>query len=129
MYRKFLFITAVAAFAISSAQGIGYANEAQTHGGDIIYTQPLKSVTFSHKIHVEKSGLTCDLCHARLFKMEALAVQREPDFTMAGLAEGKWCGACHNGSMAFDSNSRCASCHSGVKGLPESKKEGHNKKH
>jgi c(7)-type cytochrome triheme protein len=86
------------------------------HGGDIVYVKPLKAVTFSHKVHVEETGLSCDMCHSGLFEMSALAVQGKSDFTMKGLEEGKYCGSCHNGSMAFASNTRCASCHSGVKG-------------
>ncbi len=123
MYKKFLFVAAIGiSFAIGAAQGIGYADETPD---DIIYTKPLKAVTFSHKDHVEKNGLSCDMCHDDIFQMDALSVQNEPDFTMAGLAAGKWCGACHDGSTAFDSDSRCASCHSGVKGLPEVKQESH----
>ncbi len=131
MSRKLLFVAAAAmSLGIASFQGISNAEEAKTDGGNIIYTKPLKSVTFSHDSHVERRGLTCDMCHANLFKMEALSVQNEADFTMAGLADGKYCGACHNGTMAFTANSRCASCHTGVKGAPqenEAGKEGHNK--
>ena len=129
MYRKFLSVIAVSmSLAITSPHGIGHAGETPKDGGTIIYTQPLKSVTFSHNDHVAKKGLSCDFCHPSLFKMEALAVQKETDFTMAGLAEGKYCGACHNGTMAFTSNSRCASCHSGVKGMPQEKEAGHEGK-
>jgi len=48
--------------------------------------------------------------------MEAFASQAEPDFNMLALSQGQYCGACHDGEMAFDSNSRCASCHIGVIG-------------
>lgn len=96
--------------------GVG-AYASQQHGGEIIYTKPLKAVLFSHKFHVEKIGLTCDMCHSGLFEMQALKVQENADYTMASLAEGKYCGACHNGSMAFVANSRCGSCHIGVKGM------------
>lgn len=92
------------------------ADEKEEHGGDIVYSKPLKAVLFSHKTHVEKTGLSCDLCHSGNFEMEALKVQESPDFTMASLAEGNYCGACHNGTMAFSSETRCASCHVGVKG-------------
>ncbi|MBI1920004.1 MAG: hypothetical protein HYS23_02875 [Geobacter sp.] len=88
----------------------------QEHGGDIVYSKPLKSVTFSHKVHVEDKGLICDMCHARTFEMKALSAQENGDFKMQALYDGKYCGACHNGTMAFASNSRCATCHTGVKG-------------
>src|SRR6266498_3564244 len=108
---------AIAAVLISLAvPGAGSAGENAKHGGDILYTKPVKSVLFSHKIHVEQKGLTCDMCHAGTFDMQALKAQGNHDFTMEALAQGKYCGVCHNGTMAFSSNSRCASCHSGVKG-------------
>lgn len=92
------------------------AMAAENHGGNVVYTKPVKSVHFSHKVHVEEKGLSCDLCHARNFEMQALKAQGNSDFTMKSLVEGKYCGTCHNGTMAFASNTRCAACHSGVKG-------------
>ena len=35
---------------------------------------------------------------------------------MQGLYDGKYCGACHDGSMAFASDTKCTLCHIGVKG-------------
>lgn len=90
---------------------------AEQHGGDIVYSKPVKSVTFSHKVHVEDKGLMCDMCHARFFEMKALKAQEYGDFKMQALYEGKYCGVCHNGTMAFASNTRCATCHTGVKGF------------
>jgi c(7)-type cytochrome triheme protein len=97
------------------AVGVVVQAEEVMHGGDIIFTKPVKSVTFSHKTHVEDMGLSCDMCHTRLFEMAQVA-QDKSDFTMDSLYKGKYCGACHDGNMAFASNTRCASCHSGVKG-------------
>lgn len=92
------------------------AQAAEKHGGDILYTKPVDTVRFSHQVHVEKRELPCDLCHARLFSMQAGAAQEKTDFTMKSLMEGNYCGACHNGIMAFASNTRCGDCHTGVKG-------------
>lgn len=114
--RKYFFTAAIAAILMTLALAAA-VGAAEQHGGDITYTKPLKAVLFSHKAHVEKVGLTCDMCHPNTFEMQALKVQEGPDFTMAALAEGKYCGACHNGTMAFTSNSRCATCHVGVKGM------------
>ncbi len=86
------------------------------HGGDIHYDQPVKGVLFSHAYHVEEMGFDCESCHDGLFAMEAKAAQQQPDFNMQGLYDGLYCGACHDGSMAFASDTRCASCHEGVKG-------------
>jgi c(7)-type cytochrome triheme protein len=88
---------------------------AENQGGEIFYTEPVNTVHFSHKLHVEGRELSCDLCHARNFEMRALRAQENSDFTMKSLMEGKYCGACHNGAMAFASNTRCADCHTGVK--------------
>lgn len=94
----------------------------EKHGGDVIYTKPVKSVIFSHKTHVDDNGLSCDLCHTNNFTMQSLKAQENSDFTMKSLGEGKYCGACHNGTMAFASNTRCASCHIGVKGFVSKKR-------
>ncbi|MCK9417987.1 MAG: cytochrome c3 family protein [Nitrospirae bacterium] len=88
---------------------------ADSGGGEIYYTKPLKSVLFSHKLHADELGLTCDMCHMKLFDMQALAAQEKTDFTMNSLYKGKYCGACHDGKIAFASNTQCARCHGGVK--------------
>lgn len=104
------FVTFATAMALTAGVAL-----AATHGGDIIYEKPVKGVLFSHKIHVEDKGLSCEMCHTRLFEMGKVA-QEKTDFVMNSLYQGKYCGACHNGTMAFASNTRCASCHIGVKG-------------
>jgi len=88
----------------------------EDHGGDIHYTEPAVGVLFSHAVHVDEAGFDCESCHEDLFEYEALAAQKQPDFNMMALYEGKYCGACHDGSTAFASNTRCASCHEGVIG-------------
>ncbi|MBF0329743.1 MAG: cytochrome C [Nitrospirae bacterium] len=88
-----------------------------SHGGDIVYTKPVKSVVFSHKIHVEDKGLACDKCHPKLFEPKALNAQGKSDFKMDAFYKGKYCGACHDGKTAFASNTQCARCHGGVKEL------------
>ena len=95
------------------------ADEGVFHGGDIIYTKPVMSVIFSHAIHVEDIGLGCDMCHPDLFNMASLAAEQYEDFTMQSLYDGKYCGACHDGSWAFASDTQCARCHIGVKGFAE----------
>lgn len=114
--KKLLIMLAVGliATAILGAM-VSWANE-MGHGGDVLYTEPVKAVLFSHKTHVEDMGFGCDSCHAGLFEMASLSAQANKDFNMEGLYAGKYCGACHNGSMAFASNTQCATCHIGVKG-------------
>lgn len=83
----------------------------------IIWEKPVKGVVFYHKTHTMDAGLDCDSCHDDLFEMEAGAAQENEDFTMATLYEGGYCGACHDGSTAFASDSRCTTCHIGVRGV------------
>ncbi|MCK4911834.1 MAG: hypothetical protein KAR83_09330 [Thermodesulfovibrionales bacterium] len=108
-----MLVTLIAALAYSST--LLYAEEV-FHGGDVVYTEPLKAVIFSHKAHVEDMGMSCEMCHPDLFMMSNLAAQENDDFTMQSLYDGKYCGACHNGSWAFASDTQCARCHIGVKG-------------
>jgi len=82
----------------------------------IIWTKPVKSVVFTHKTHTMDAGLDCDSCHDDLFEMSAGAAEEKEDFTMATLYDGGYCGACHDGSTAFASNTRCTTCHIGARG-------------
>lgn len=60
---------------------------------------------FAHKPHTQ--WLKCDSCHANgLFEMEKGKVKMD----MAGMGEGKWCGACH-GKVAAPDLAGCAACH------------------
>jgi len=94
------------------------AYDEDTYGPEapIIWEKPTKT-TFSHKIHTMDSGLSCDACHDELFTMEAGAVLATGKMTMAAMAEGKFCGSCHDGNTAFASNTKCASCHTDIKEL------------
>lgn len=85
---------------------------------DILYSQSVKSVVFSHQTHAVELELKCDSCHTSLFKMEAGNAESQPDFNMQGLADGKYCGSCHSsdGHGAFAADTQCARCHQGVKG-------------
>ena len=93
------------------------------HGSDmnqpdtIVFTVPVKAVIFEHKGHVDM-GLDCASCHDKSFEMRKGAAEEQPEkFTMEALYAGKYCGVCHNGSDAFASNTRCTTCHIGVKGF------------
>lgn len=95
--------------------GQAFGEDDDEDGGTIIFTKPVKAVVFEHKNHIDQ-GLECDSCHDDLFEMETGVAEDNDDFTMASLYEGKYCGACHDGDMAFASNTRCTVCHIGVKG-------------
>ena len=112
-----LIIAVLLLFAVVQANGEEEYDE-DTYGPQdpIIWTKPLKAVAFYHSTHTKGAGLECDSCHDDLFEMAAGTVEEKDDFTMESLYEGKYCGACHDGSMAFAANTRCATCHIGVKG-------------
>ena len=66
-------------------------------------------VVFSGKAHAD-AGLKCADCHqSGLFKMKKGA----DAITMKDNNEGKFCGACHNGTKAFSTKdaANCAKCH------------------
>lgn len=111
MTLRIFSLTALVALAMT----VGIALAASYPEAPIVYDKPVRGVIFSHKAHVDK-GLSCEMCHNRLFEMQAKKAQENKDFVMEALYQGKYCGACHNGSLAFASNTRCATCHIGVKG-------------
>ena len=66
-------------------------------------------VVFDHWLH--RAKFTCRLCHVDIgFAMEANATQVHED----GNRKGFYCGACHNGKVAFEMTS-CERCHSAGK--------------
>lgn len=63
------------------------------------------TVRFSHEFHL---GLyQCRDCHQQIFTSNG----RRQTLTMADMAGGKSCGACHNGNTAFTVQENCARCH------------------
>lgn len=61
---------------------------------------------FPHWIH--RMQYKCAACHDELFKMKA----GSSAITMNGMQERRWCGACHDGKAAFESNfDTCSRCH------------------
>ena len=103
-------------FALIAA-GLAHNGLADDAGGDIYYEQPVKGVIFSHAVHVDENGFDCETCHDDMFEMEAQAAEANHDFVMTEMEDGGYCGACHDGDMAFAVTTACATCHIGVKGL------------
>jgi len=83
------------------------------------FTFPLRdgtpgAVVFSHRSHVDTERPNCTTCHSRLFKIlkpgapaDGMAMSHEQ------MRSEKYCGACHNGKLAFDPNDgdKCMICH------------------
>ena len=66
-------------------------------------------VVFDGKVHADH-GIKCADCHqSGLFKMKNGA----DAITMKDINEGKFCGACHDGTKAFSAKdaANCAKCH------------------
>ena len=68
-------------------------------------------VVFPHWFH--RIRFRCKVCHSELgFEMRAGA----NTVTMNDIVQGRFCGACHNGQIAWTTEN-CALCHSGRAGL------------
>jgi len=68
----------------------------------------MKPVAFSHWQHRKK--YTCRVCHTELeFNMKV----NSTEITEAANKAGKYCGACHNGKIAFKHRGNCDKCHNG----------------
>jgi c(7)-type cytochrome triheme protein len=79
--------------------------------GDIVFKSEgsggMKPTVFPHWIH--RIRYRCYACHPALFEMKAGA----NDVSMTAIQEGQFCGACHNGSIAWAvSVDTCNWCHS-----------------
>lgn len=95
--------------------GNGFADEkydADSYGPEttIVWDQPAMT-TFDHKTHTMDAGLECADCHDDLFVMETGAAVESNNFTMQAMAEGQFCGSCHDGDTAFATNTNCKACH------------------
>lgn len=66
-----------------------------------------KPVTFAHWSH--RTRANCAICHSELgFALKA----GETEITEAENQAGRYCGACHNGTIAFGLVDNCQRCHS-----------------
>lgn len=90
----------------------------------IVFTFPVKAVSFDHSIHLKKGGLSCEACHKEVFAMKIGSMEEaEKNAPNQGdkreyleKIHNKYCGTCHNASQAFGYLTRCTVCHIGVKG-------------
>ena len=93
------------------------ASAARAEYGDVVLNrysdkQGVRPVVFQHWFH--RIRFRCKVCHHELgFKMRAGA----NNVLMADIIDGKFCGMCHNGQIAWGPD-RCDLCHSGKPGLP-----------
>ncbi len=89
--------------------------ELQAEYGDVVINNysdesGMRPVVFPHWFH--RIRFRCKVCHADLgFKFEAGG----NDIDMLKIIDGEYCGACHNGDVAW-SVENCDLCHSGKTG-------------
>lgn len=79
--------------------------------GDLILDKECKKngvnpVVFSHRTH--RSRYTCNVCHLEL---EFSLYKGKTGITREDYLDGRYCGACHNGTIAFSTDGACTSCH------------------
>ena len=100
------------------------APPASAEYGDIIINNyaeanEMRPVIFPHWFH--RIRFRCRVCHTDLgFNMGAGSNK----ITMGKIINGEFCGACHNGEIAW-SPQNCDLCHSGKPGLKTGVKGGH----
>ncbi|NOZ62985.1 MAG: hypothetical protein GXO74_15120 [Calditrichaeota bacterium] len=73
-------------------------------------------VVFSHESHYDYESPNCVSCHGKHFNLLESGKSPEGPINMDTMSDGKNCGACHNGDLAFDSQDPelCSSCHQGM---------------
>ena len=102
--------------ALVLALGLVVALPAWAEYGDVVLDrnstkQGVRAVVFPHWFH--RIRFRCKVCHSELgFKMRAGANLVQ----MSDIINGKFCGMCHNGQVAW-SPERCDLCHSAKKGV------------
>lgn len=105
----FAFVASLAAFALPQAAHAEYADVVINNYADAAGMRP---VVFPHWFH--RIRFRCKVCHADLgFQFKAGGNK----INMAKIIDGQFCGACHNGEIAW-SVENCGMCHSGVPGTP-----------
>jgi c(7)-type cytochrome triheme protein len=94
-----------------------WAQDSRAEYGDVVINNysdeaGMRPVVFPHWFH--RIRFRCKVCHADLgFKFQAGG----NDIDMLKIIEGEYCGACHDGNIAW-SIENCDLCHSGKTGTP-----------
>lgn len=83
------------------------------YGDTLVVAQESVDGMFSHSSHVIEYEFSCDTCHPDMFERRRGAAKEAGDYGHEAFEEGLYCGACHDGSSAFDTveKENCISCH------------------
>jgi c(7)-type cytochrome triheme protein len=107
----------ISALLITCAFLVGSVPEVQAEYADVVINNysdkaGMRPAIFPHWYH--RIRFACKVCHADLgFKFKAGG----NEINMAKIIDGQYCGACHNGEIAW-SVENCNLCHSGKPGTP-----------
>lgn len=110
-------VAACAALAASVMAPSGGVQEAYAEYADVVINNysdgaGMRPVVFPHWFH--RVRFRCKVCHTDLgFKFKAGG----NEINMLKIIDGQFCGACHNGSVAW-SVENCDLCHSAKPGTP-----------
>lgn len=102
---------------LALAFGLGVAPPASAEYGDVVINNysdaaGMRPVVFPHWFH--RVRFRCKVCHADLnFKFKAGG----NDINMVKIIDGQFCGACHNGDIAWPIEN-CNLCHSAKPNTP-----------
>lgn len=104
---------------VALALGLAFldAGEARAEYGDVVINNHsdqagMPPAVFPHWFH--RIRFRCKVCHADLgFQFKAGG----NDINMVKIIDGQFCGACHNGEIAW-SIENCNLCHTGTAGTP-----------
>lgn len=108
--------TFFAAIGVALLLGWGGIGDARAEFGDVLMNEyseagGIRPVVFPHWFH--RVRYSCKSCHSDLgikYKAGGNAI------TMVKIIDGLYCGACHNGSVAWPLE-QCDLCHTGKPGL------------
>ena len=110
MIRQFRFLTFLLAISPFLASEIVRAEYGDVLINNYSDDAGMRPVVFPHWFH--RIRFRCKVCHADLgFKFQAGG----NDINMLKIIDGEYCGACHNGEVAWSVES-CDVCHSGKPG-------------
>ncbi len=105
----FVLAATLGAFAVSGPAKAEYGDIVMNSYSDAAGMRP---VVFPHWFH--RIRFRCKVCHSDLgFQFKAGG----NDINMLKIIDGQYCGACHNGSVAW-SVENCDLCHSAKPGTP-----------
>lgn len=117
LIRRTLMSRMLLVWSLVLAATFVYTRPAMAEYGDVVINNysdkaEMRPVVFPHWFH--RVRFACKVCHADLgFKFKAGG----NEIDMLKIIDGKYCGGCHNGSIAW-SVSNCNLCHSGKPGTP-----------